>query len=57
MQNFEVFARYFDIDKKTARERALSLLKYFALEQRQNARATELFRRNGAPACHRPRPD
>jgi lipooligosaccharide transport system ATP-binding protein len=42
MQNFEVFARYFDIDKKTARERALSLLKYFALEQRQNARATEL---------------
>ena len=42
MQNFEVFARYFDIDKKTAHERALSLLKYFALEQRQNARATEL---------------
>ena len=42
MQNFEVFARYFDIDKKTARERALSLLKYFALEQRQNARVTEL---------------
>jgi lipooligosaccharide transport system ATP-binding protein len=42
MQNFEVFARYFDIDKRTAHERALSLLKYFALEQRQNARATEL---------------
>jgi lipooligosaccharide transport system ATP-binding protein len=42
MQNFEVFARYFDIDRKTAHERALSLLKYFALEQRQNARATEL---------------
>ena len=42
MQNFEVFARYFDIDKKTAHERALSLLKYFALEQRQNARVTEL---------------
>ncbi|MCX5849269.1 MAG: ATP-binding cassette domain-containing protein [Deltaproteobacteria bacterium] len=42
MQNFEVFARYFDLDKKNARERALSLLKFFALEQRQNARATEL---------------
>jgi lipooligosaccharide transport system ATP-binding protein len=42
MQNFEVFARYFDIDKKTAHERALSLLKYFALEQRQNAHVAEL---------------
>ena len=41
-QNFEVFARYFNIDKKTAGERALSLLKFFALEHRQNARATEL---------------
>lgn len=42
MQNFEVFARYFNIDKQTARERASSLLKYFALENRRNARATEL---------------
>ena len=42
MQNFEVFARYFDIGKKTARARATTLLKFFALEQRQNARATEL---------------
>lgn len=42
MQNFEVFARYFSIDKKTAIERASSLLKYFALEQRRDARATEL---------------
>lgn len=42
MQNFEVFARYFNLDKKTARDRASSLLKFFALEQRQNARATEL---------------
>jgi lipooligosaccharide transport system ATP-binding protein len=42
MQNFEVFARYFNIDRKTALERASSLLKYFALEQRRDARATEL---------------
>ncbi|HBI47334.1 MAG TPA: ABC transporter [Smithella sp.] len=42
MQNFEVFARYFNIDRKTAVERASSLLKYFALEQRRHARATEL---------------
>lgn len=42
MQNFEVFARYFNLDKKTAIDRASSLLSFFALEQRQNARATEL---------------
>ena len=42
MQNFEVFSRYFDIDKQTARKRALELLKFLALEQRQNARVTEL---------------
>jgi lipooligosaccharide transport system ATP-binding protein len=42
MQNFEVFSRYFNIDKKTARKRALELLKFLALEQRQNARVTEL---------------
>jgi len=42
MQNFEVFARYFALDKKTAIERALSLLKFFALEQRRDARVTEL---------------
>jgi len=42
MQNFEVFARYFNLDKKTAVERASSLLKFFALEQRRDARATEL---------------
>lgn len=42
MQNFEVFARYFDLDKITAMERASSLLKFFALEQRRDARATEL---------------
>lgn len=42
MQNFEVFSRYFDMDKKTARKRALELLKFLALEQRQEARVTEL---------------
>jgi len=42
LQNFEVFARYFNLDRKTAAERALSLLKFFALEQRREARATEL---------------
>lgn len=42
MQNFEVFARYFDMDRKTAVARAESLLKFFALEQRRNARAAEL---------------
>lgn len=42
MQNFEVFARYFNIDRKTARERALQLLNFLALEQRQNSRASEL---------------
>ncbi|PKN37169.1 MAG: ABC transporter [Deltaproteobacteria bacterium HGW-Deltaproteobacteria-2] len=42
IQNFEVFARYFNIDRKTALERASSLLKFFALEQRRGARATEL---------------
>jgi lipooligosaccharide transport system ATP-binding protein len=42
MQNFEVFSRCFDIDKKTARRRALELLKFLALEQRRDARVTEL---------------
>ncbi|KQC06348.1 MAG: ABC transporter [Smithella sp. SDB] len=42
IQNFEVFARYFDLDKKTAIERASSLLRFFALEQRCKARVTEL---------------
>ncbi|MBN1365605.1 MAG: ATP-binding cassette domain-containing protein [Syntrophaceae bacterium] len=42
MQNFKVFARYFDLDKKTALERASSLLKFFALKQRSDAHVTEL---------------
>ncbi|HON59899.1 MAG TPA: ATP-binding cassette domain-containing protein [Smithella sp.] len=42
MQNFEVFARYFNLNARTARERAMDLLRFFALEQRRSARATEL---------------
>lgn len=42
MQNFETFASYFNIDKKTARDRALELLRFFALEQRREARISEL---------------
>lgn len=42
LQNFEVFASYFDIDKKTARTRALELLRFFSLEQRQAAQASQL---------------
>jgi len=42
MQNFEVFARYFALNRKTAIQRASSLLKFFALEQRRDARVTEL---------------
>jgi len=42
MQNFEVFARYFNLGMQTAVERAFTLLKFFALEQRRGARVTEL---------------
>lgn len=42
MRNFEIFASYFNIDKKTARARALELLRFFALEQRREARISEL---------------
>ncbi|MDI6742191.1 MAG: ABC transporter ATP-binding protein [Smithella sp.] len=42
IQNFEVFARYFNIDKRTALAKASELLKFFALEQRRDARAMEL---------------
>jgi lipooligosaccharide transport system ATP-binding protein len=37
LQNLEVFARYFDIPKKVAHERANELLTFFALEHRQEA--------------------
>jgi len=42
MQNLEVFARYFDISKKKAREKALELLSFFALDHRQDSTVMEL---------------
>jgi lipooligosaccharide transport system ATP-binding protein len=42
LQNLEVFARYFDISKKVAHERADELLTFFALEHRQDAPVSEL---------------
>lgn len=42
MQNFEIFASYFNIDKKTAHARALELLRFFALEQRRDSQISEL---------------
>lgn len=42
LQNLEVFARYFDIPKKVAREKALELLSFIALDQRQDAPVSEL---------------
>jgi lipooligosaccharide transport system ATP-binding protein len=41
-QNLEVFARYFDLPAATARERALQLLHFIALEHRRDAKVTEL---------------
>ena len=42
LQNFEIFASYFNIDKKTAQTRALELLHFFAMEQRRNSKVAEL---------------
>jgi lipooligosaccharide transport system ATP-binding protein len=42
LQNLEVFARYFDIPKKEARERAVELLDFIALGHRAHATVTEL---------------
>ncbi|UCD71315.1 MAG: ATP-binding cassette domain-containing protein [Syntrophobacterales bacterium] len=41
-QNLEVFARYFDIPKNEAREKARELLQFIALDHRKNAKVTEL---------------
>ena len=41
-QNLEVFARYFDIAKKAARERAEELLTFISLDHRNDAKVTEL---------------
>lgn len=42
LQNFEIFASYFNIDKKTAQDRTMELLHFFALEQRRNSKVAEL---------------
>ena len=42
LQNLEVFARYFDIPKKVARERALDLLQFVAMDHRRTAKVSEL---------------
>ncbi len=42
LQNLEVFARYFDIPKKEAREKAVELLDFIALSHRSKAPVTEL---------------
>jgi lipooligosaccharide transport system ATP-binding protein len=41
-QNLEVFARYFDISKKIAQERAQELLSFISLDHRNEAKVTEL---------------
>ena len=42
LQNLEVFARYFDIPRREARDRAMELLAFFALEHRKKSQVTEL---------------
>jgi lipooligosaccharide transport system ATP-binding protein len=41
-QNLEVFARYFNVDKKQAQKRAGDMLAFFGLDHRKTARVTEL---------------
>ena len=41
-QNLKVFARYFDMPKKVACEKAEKLLKFIALDHRKDATVTEL---------------
>jgi len=41
-QNLHLFARYFDIDRRTARERAEAQLEFFALTSKRNAKVAEL---------------
>ncbi|MFZ2445992.1 MAG: ABC transporter ATP-binding protein [Syntrophobacteraceae bacterium] len=42
MQNLELFARYFDIPRKAASERARELLKFIALDHRRDDKVTSL---------------
>lgn len=41
-QNLLLYARYFELDRATARERADELLAFFALTQKRNAKVAEL---------------
>jgi len=41
-QNLEVFARYFDLPNKEAKERTRSLLQFISMEHRKDAKVTEL---------------
>lgn len=41
-QNLEVYAKYFDIPPKVAREKAMQLLNFIALDHRENAKVTDL---------------
>ncbi|MBN1545430.1 MAG: ATP-binding cassette domain-containing protein [Syntrophaceae bacterium] len=42
IRNLEVYARYFSISAATARKRAVELLKFMSLDQRRNAKVTDL---------------
>ena len=42
LENLITFARYFDIPKTVARERALEVLRFFELDERQKAKIDEL---------------
>ncbi len=42
LQNLELFARYFNIARREARDRALQLLNFIALESRKNDKVTSL---------------
>ncbi len=42
LQNLELFARYYDIPKKDAKDRARQLLQFIALEHRANDKVTSL---------------
>ncbi|MGC9196755.1 MAG: ABC transporter ATP-binding protein [Syntrophobacteraceae bacterium] len=42
LQNLEVFARYFSLPRKEARDRAIQLLKFISLENRKDDKVTNL---------------
>jgi len=42
IKNLQVYARYFDVPKEKAKERAVELLKFFSLEEKKNASTDQL---------------